>query len=110
MIRSLFLSLFISSHLYAGEVGHCGDREVIFRPMLEQPLVTELKEGSVRVLSTVNREGTVESVKIIFQEGDLRWGKQVVKLMKETKFSPASTGCEYDYKQIVKFGGNEGEN
>ena len=99
MVPAVLLAIGLS----ANAEGSCPHDFALYCPAPEAPRVTELREGSVRLIYTVKLTGSVRNIVVAEHTGDARWQASVIETVAKWRYTPPKEVYEQSYFFTAEF-------
>lgn len=99
MIPAVLLAIGLS----ANAEGSCPHDFALYCPAPEAPRVTELREGSVRLIYKVKLTGSVRNIVVAEYTGDARWQASVIEAVAKWRYAPPKEVYEQSYFFTAEF-------
>lgn len=75
----------------------CPHKEAVYCPVIEAPMVAELRKGTVRIKYTVGTSGAVNAIAVLGFEGDARWVDAVINTVSKWRYKPSAEAYEQEF-------------
>lgn len=79
------------------------DESLLHCPVVEAPLVTELKEGFIVLEFTVHPDGSVDDIRVLDEGGDPRWSSAAIETLARWKFKPSDRSVRKTHRFTFEF-------
>ena len=104
LLLTAVIALAASNSVADERVCKSHDDDLLECPVVELPLVTELREGFVELAYTVQPDGSVTDIRVIKFGGDKRWIDAAVSAVSQWKYRAVDQSIAKTQRFVFEFG------